>query len=329
MKTRQTEALGTQRMNNEPSHEAEQKRDPVISAAIDWFVRLRAGEGDPRVAAAFREWAVADQKHAEAFAQVAEMWGAPELALAAGSADTRRRRRRAMASGGAALAIMITAGAVFGPGMWLRLNADYITATGDMETVRLPDGSMMMLNTASAVALDFEEGRRTVRLLAGEAYFDVVSDHNRPFRVASPEGVVMVTGTAFAVRTGEEADLVVLQRGSVTVAPRNGGSEARLAPGEGVSVRATDLAEPEPQDIGTALAWLEGRLRFEAQPLEVVLAEVGRYRSGPVVMLSSSLGQTPVSGDYRLEDPDLIVRSLAAAVGASATFLPGGIVILR
>lgn len=105
------------------------------------------------------------------------MWGAPELALAAGGAVTRsRRKRRAVAATGAALVLMVGAGAVFGPGAWLRLNADHLTATGGIEMVHLPDGSVMTLNTASAVAIDFSDGAGAVKLLAGEAHFDVASD---------------------------------------------------------------------------------------------------------------------------------------------------------
>lgn len=316
-------------IDEEPSQRTG-SRDPAVAAAIDWFVRLKAEGGNPATASAFRAWSDADPAHAAAFAEVAAMWGAPELALAAGGAVTRaRRKRRAAAATGAALVLMIGAGAVFGPGMWLRLNADHLTATGGMEVVHLPDGSVMTLNTASAVAIDFTDRARAVKLLAGEAHFDVASDGTRPFRVVMPQGTVTVTGTAFAVRDGDGADVVLLQRGAVTVSPRDGGGDVRLAPGEGVTVRAEGVSRPVRRDVDAPLAWLEGRLRFDAQPLAKVLAEIGRYRAGYVMVLDNRLADIAVSGDYRLEDPDQIIRSLAGAVGAGATFLPGGIVILR
>ncbi len=70
-----------------------------------------------------------------------------------------------------AAALLLFAGLQLYPALLLRWQADYLTATGELQQVTLPDGSHMTLNTASAVALDFKEGRRRIKLLAGRSLF--------------------------------------------------------------------------------------------------------------------------------------------------------------
>jgi ferric-dicitrate binding protein FerR (iron transport regulator) len=86
----------------------------------------------------------------------------------------------------------------------------HVTATGIRDEIVLPDGSRMILNTASAVSLHFEGGTRSVQLLQGEAYFDVAPDPARLFTVVAAFSEVEVKGTAFSVRTENEADTVVV-----------------------------------------------------------------------------------------------------------------------
>ena len=172
--------------------------DPVDDAALDWFVRRQDAPGDAALERAFRLWLGEDPRHAAAYARYDALWALPELDAASANlaarqdrADThraarpRRRRRAALA---AAAALLLAVGLARYPDLWLRWQADYRTAAGGRSDVTLPDGSRMMLNTASAVAVDFAGGRRSVRLLAGEAFFDVVRDPDHPFRVSGPLG---------------------------------------------------------------------------------------------------------------------------------------------
>lgn len=313
----------------------------MIEAALDWFVRLQANQGDSKTARQFREWTESDPRHAAAFEKVTAMWGSPEFGLAAANVARATgfsvRKAKASRSGsfakkaaGVTTAVLLIWGAANISELMIWMRADYVTATGERRTISLPDGSTMILNTGSAVALNFGETRRTVTLLEGEAYFDVLPNAAKPFRVDGNYGTVLVKGTAFAVRLDGDADDVTLSRGAVDVSRAGTPTDhAQLRPGQAVSVTVSAIAPVRQVDPQTALAWLDGRIRFTDRPFGEVLNQLRRYYRARVVVMNSGLGSVAVSGNYRLDEPDIAIQSIAEAAGATVTKLPGGIIIVR
>ncbi|MET3580995.1 transmembrane sensor [Mesorhizobium robiniae] len=323
-------------------------QDSVVDAALDWFVRLEANS-DALTRLEFERWLEADSKNAKAFEQIEQMAGSAALREAstidaeklasldrsnvASTAHEQRVGRRlgakAWFSIAAALAV-VAVGAVQLPGLMLRWQADYMTATGDFRQISLPDGSVMMLNTASAVAIDFDNGRRGVQLLEGEAFFEVVPDPAHPFVVSAAFSHVRVTGTAFAVRAGSQLDTVTLERGHVEVSRLNDAADAAsLDPGEMIEVTSDALSPVTPVDAKSALAWVGGRIVFQNRLLSAAVRDLGRYYPEPIFVLSSKVGDIRISGNYRLDDPEGAIRNLAEAAGAKVSRLPGGVLILR
>lgn len=322
--------------------------DPVMDAALNWFALLQGYPDDEGIRARFERWRKADPANAKAFSQVAAVWDFPELDVIAADvgkpvegarpaelAGSARRppSRRAIwtnAAMAAAAAVLLAVGIQQYPAMMLHWRADYRTETGAREEVTLPDGSRMTLNTASAVSLDFEGEKRSVTLLRGEAYFDVVPDASRPFKVAAAFSEVEVKGTAFSVRSDPDRDTVVLERGLVDVTRLPARDDkAELHPGDSITATAAALSAVRTTDPATALSWRDGRLVFENEPFEQVLQEIGRYYGHPIVVTRDSVGKARVTGNYRLDNPERTIRSLAAAVGGTVTRIPGGILILR
>ncbi|MBN9057942.1 MAG: FecR family protein [Rhizobiales bacterium] len=322
--------------------------DRIADEALDWFTRLRNATPEDAGEAEFAAWLRQNPRHAEAFDDLEAIWGSPaflgavrSLPVATPAAASARRaveprpharpsRKLPVRFGAIAAMLLLAIGVWQAPALILRWQADYVTAVGDRATIALPDGSSMILNTASAVALDFENGRRNVRLLQGEAFFDVRHDPAHPFRVAGRFGAIEVKGTAFSVREDGARDTVILERGRVEVRlVADEAAQATLEPGQQVVASANALSAVEPADPVTALAWRQGRIVFDDQPFETVLAELRRYRSAPVVVTTGLAEDFRVSGNYRTTDIDGALRSLAAAAGVDVTTLPGGILILR
>lgn len=326
--------------DSEPAGIQSPTDDPLVVEALDWFVRLQAGEGDARIVREFRAWIEGDAGRAAAFEKVAATWGAPELLLATRnvaeatgfSTPRPKSRRRSLVKKAAAVttAVILAFGLAHLSELTVRFRADYVTAAGEQRAVVLPDGSKMTLNTETAVALDFSRGRRGVTILQGEVYFDVLPGQNLKFEVVGQFGQVEVKGTAFSVRLDDKEDSVVLSRGSVDVARRaQSRDHTVLAPGEMVSVTATSVLPVTRVDTGRSLAWLEGRISFYDQPLGRILNDIRRYYPGRIFVLNNGIEQTAVSGNYKLDQPALIIQSLAEAAGATMTTLPGGVIILR
>jgi transmembrane sensor len=321
--------------------------DSIADAALDWFVRLRNATPAAAEQAAFQAWLQQSPRHAEALDELEAIWGSSAFITAArslpvaGMATHARRtdqprprakplRKLGLGLGAIAATLIIAAGIWQAPALLLRWQADYITAVGDQATIALPDGSTMILNTASAVALDFADGRRNVRLLQGEAFFDVLHDPAHPFRVAGRFGAVEVKGTAFSVRGDATADTIILERGRVEVSlVANAADRATLAPDQQIVAGADTLSAVAPSDPAMALAWRQGRIAFDDQPFAKVLDELRRYRSAPVIVAGNVSAEFRVSGNYNAGDIDGALRSLADAAGVSLTTLPGGIIILR
>ena len=305
--------------------------------ALDWLLRLQAEGDDPEVVRAFNAWCAADPSHPAAFETVTALWGSPELHDAARRLDEQAplasRRgvsRRLVVAAAASFAAVAAVGALRLPDIRIRLEADHISGTGERRHVTLPDGSTMTLDAVSAVALNFADGRREVRLLEGAAFFDVRPDAARPFRVEASFGRVEVVGTAFEVRREDGADQITLARGKVMVDRIAAPSDRQaLEPGQTVEVTRDAVSAPESADVARAAAWMDGWLRFRDRPLGQVVDRLRAYRSGRIVLLGDGLARTRVSGDYRLDQPDVALRSLAAAAGATLTELPGGFALLR
>ncbi len=91
------------------------------------------------------------------------------------------------------------------------LRADYRTATGEIKPIVLSDGTQLVLNTASAVDVHYDDRQRLIRLHAGEISL-VTGRDPRPLWVQSPQGAMRALGTRFLVRESDgETRLAVLE----------------------------------------------------------------------------------------------------------------------
>jgi ferric-dicitrate binding protein FerR (iron transport regulator) len=166
----------------------------------------------------------------------------------------------------------------------------YRTARGERAIVTL-DGARVTLGPESElrVPADYGEHERNVGLV-GHAFFDVVHDAARPFRVRAGRAMTEDLGTRFDIEAyeGAAATRVVVMQGEVSIRPaaavprRGGGGRAPPA----VTVRAGTLASADSAGLVRVeatsaadryVAWSEGRLTFTDTPLPTVLAELGRW----------------------------------------------------
>lgn len=314
--------------------------EPVVDQALEWVLKRQAGEVDQE---ALNAWLAEGADRRGAFARVLALHECPALTVAsAQSAPTSppvEAIRHAPATARRspllplALAASIAAAVVvplLGSDGLLDLQADYRTAAGEIVAIDLPDGSRMQMNSQTAVRLDFEAGRRAVRLLEGEAYFEVAHDAARPFTVTGGYGTVTVTGTAFDVARGDAEDVVHLESGRV-VLTRDGeqSSPVAMTPGQTAAVDRTRIAFLPQGDNESRLAWREGWIQLSAVPLRDALLEIGRHTDLTIVTLPAAALDIPVSGSFRIAEADAALDSVATAAGARIERLPGGILFIR
>jgi transmembrane sensor len=299
-------------------------------AAVNWWIRMRAGALSPGERAEFEAWRAADPAHAAAFDDMAEMCGFVEsLAPQRRATAPRRAARLPLLAGLAATAVAAGLAAfLLFDDLSVRLRSDVYAGVGGARSVTLEDGSRVELDARSAIALHFEPGRRRVTLLAGEAWFKVATDPSRPFVVEAAGGAVTALGTAFDVALDKNEARVTVTEHSVAIA--SGG--AAMIVGEGAqSVFARDAAAraPEPVDVKRATAWRRGKLIFESRPLGEVLAALGRHRRGYVYCIGGAACARRVTGVFDAGDPEQALREIETFLGLRAVHVTDYLILLR
>ncbi|MCC6141403.1 MAG: FecR family protein [Nitrospira sp.] len=283
--------------------------------AIAWVVRLHNSRIQPEDQRTFEAWRAQSADHARMFDALSGVWNDPEWQAAAvrsaersplqrghGLSGAVRRWPRVVA--GIAVCVAVLAIAVFHADLMVRFQSDYRTGTGERQTIQLPDRSTVTLNTQSAIATTFDGTVRRVRLLKGEAFFQVQPDPDHPFIVESREADTRAVGTEFVVRAQPGFDQVTVLEGLVEVRSRGGSrSTAQVPAGAQLQCEQGQLSAPHPVDSDSVSAWLRGRLVVDGVLLAQVIDEVRRYYPGTIVLWDQDLGEIRVTGTYNVDDP--------------------------
>lgn len=206
--------------------------------------------------------------------------------------------------------------------------ARHATGMGEVLRVPLPDGSSLVLNSDSEISFDFSKSQRQVRLVKGEALFEVASDPARPFSVVAGPTRVTAIGTAFSVHRRQGGDLeVVVREGTVDV---DGGDPqpVRVTANFKASTRPGFNVEIEPlqlEETGRRLAWSDGMLAFDGDTLAQAAAQFARYSTVRILIDDPEIAQRRVAGLYSATDPEGFATAVAAGMGLRVERSDGGI----
>ena len=253
------------------------------------------------------------------------------------ASDLQQARLRWTSSGlRAAAAVLLVAGASFfwrasrattestaGAGTTVSASTAYRTRAAEVDTVRLADGSSVVLGPESRLVLEQDFGRRSREItLDGQAFFDVVHDDARPFLVRTPGATLRDVGTTFSVRSDSIAGTrVVVTSGAVDVAPTRATASAPTL------LRAGDVAEVSGERVrverGAAtdgeLSWTRGVLELHDAPLSTVAQELRRWYGVKLVVTDSTIASRRLTATFERATADEIGRVLSAVLGASVT----------
>ncbi len=307
--------------------------------AADWFARLNQRRVTTADVKGFSEWR-RDPANAQAFGRVEALWEAAgtlakdsEMASLTREASGLRPPPKPRSTTGRLLPIgaLGAMALVFGAAGFLWLSqqpARYATAVGEQRTIQLEDGSRITLDTASEVAVRFNDSRRSVTLATGQAMFDVEGDPGRPFVVAAGNTRVTAVGTRFDVRRSGSGARIVLVEGRVDVR-RETASDGQwtLAPGQQVTT-STDRPTVAAANLPAATSWTTGRLTFESTPIGEAVAEMNRYSRAPIELRDERISSIQISGVFNTGDVDGFVAALSDLYALQATQADDGRIIL-
>jgi transmembrane sensor len=196
-------------------------------------------------------------------------------------------------------------------------NAVYRTQKGERSSVALPDGSAVVLDTDSAVEVVYSNIERGVRLIHGQAIFEVAKHKPLPFRVHAGSRVITATGTRFDVRLFGSPDTptvrVALLEGvvNVTNADRASLETASMVAGEVLQAPPSAPMRVQPDDAKTLASWESGVLVFNDRPLSEAIEEINRYTTNPIVLDDQSSRDLRVSGVFNTRDPEHFAKTIA------------------
>jgi transmembrane sensor len=289
-----------------------------LTQAAAWRVQLT--EADMRSSPEFEAW-LQDADNQAAWAQVSRAWNyfsgvsqTPEI-LAAREAALKDAQRASAArpvlvrrlAGLAAAVLMV---GILGSGgyWWMNRPSDYSTAAGERRVVTLSDGSKLSLDADSEVTVRYGKSERSLRLLKGQARFDVAHDKKRPFSVIAGRQKVIATGTAFNIDMAGPKVLVTLIEGHVVVlddysedgAPNQ--KVIELKAGQQLSAAPRTPSEVAQANIQRVTAWTIGQLMFDDEPLSSVVERVNRYGGTQIIISDPKVGAMKISGVFNAGD---------------------------
>lgn len=298
--------------------------DELREQAAAWVVRLNSGPSEIDLDR-FSQWRNQSPLHERAFDQAMAAW----LAVGEHASDSRllamrrdvleragraenRWSRRAIAAV-IALAILAPLLAIVVYQWRMPEEQRFGTAHGEQRVIVLDDGTRMSLDAVTQVAVKYTPDVRNIELLAGRANFEVAKDVTRPLKVKVGPRTVTAIGTVFTVERERRQVVVTLVEGSVAVSTDSQASnhiemrprqELRMMDGGEVALR--DDIDPD-----QALAWREGKLIFDNEPLQTVVARMNNYIAIPIVA-EGPAAELRVSGVFRAGDTAAFLEAMKA-----------------
>jgi transmembrane sensor len=313
----------------------------IDAEAASWAARIDRGHLVPGGEQAFQAWMQADMRCAGAYARMralaltserARALG-PEFDPAAFSPTPFLARRMVLKVGGAVTASALVALA----GAWevLRHRGRFSTGKGETKVVALKDGSVVTLNTASEIRVNYSEMVRGVELISGEALFDVAKNRARPFVVAAGDTSVRVVGTSFTVRRLDATPVQVLVREGIVevfkpaadaMPVRITANGMAVAPADGDAIAASAIPAAQ---VHRQLAWQNGQLAFEGETLAQAVEEFSRYSDTRIVIDDPVLAKEEIAGLFKATDPVGFAQKIAVSLNAHATIGEGEVRLTR
>ncbi len=310
----------------------------VRAEASAWIAKLHGAERSPELEEDFRSWLGASTENARAFEHMTEIWDAIAQVDVGGMPRPVDRepldrfdhpKRRLDFALVAACALVIALGVAW----FVMMDGTYSTGIGEQRIVNLDDGSRIHLNSATTIDVDIGRTARRLRLVRGEAFFDVAKDPTRPFIVTAGEHSVTALGTSFVVRFDPHRLAVTLVEGRVAVAEQgvvkddntpvrslqSGASEAGnivvLEPGERVTFPEGGSATIDLPRADATAAWRRGEVVLNDTPLSDAVVEMNRYQRQQIVLEGDDLGRLPISGIYRAGNNEDFANAVAVVYG--------------
>lgn len=327
-------------------------KQQVDTTACLWISKLDRGLSSAE-RAELTQWMVESETHSVTMLKMANVWDNPNVLTdlcslypLTKSTRTAFSTLRNLALAASVLLVSLVGTNVLLGSQWSQYRVKltqhqaqtFGTAVGEQNRFTLSDGSSISLNTDSRITIDYTPSHRQLTLHQGEVNFDVAKDKTRPFIVNVGKQSFTALGTVFNVQKNNEQTMeLIVTEGQVLISsPQHTLLEltqalTTLSSAEfnGIVVSAGEKATIEQQSSPTIkvgdeqikreLAWQQGMLVFDAEPLGIALREVSRYIDASFQFDSPELAHLKVSGYFKAGDVDGLLLSLNSNFNLTAS----------
>lgn len=195
------------------------------------------------------------------------------------------------------------------------------TEIGERGSFTLDDGTEVVLGPLSRLEIleGYGDDLRAVRL-EGEGVFEVVHDERQPFVVHAGGTVIRDLGTVFVVREAGAGEITVaVSEGEVEVASRTDTDRpVRLDPGDRVVLGGGQTTLERGVSVESDMAWSEGRLVFQDEPMSRVATDLARWYGIEVRFAEASLAQRRLTATFAGESAEQVTRAIGLALDVRA-----------
>ena len=268
---------------------------------------------------AFEAWLSADADHSRAYTEAESLTALsarlPRRMLASpAAAPSRPLLRPAFAV--VAVVFLIVASALVMTGQGRQAAYAAIANPGPaVRGFRLSDGTTVILDSGSELAVAFERDGRTVTLNSGRARISVARDPRRPFSVKAAKATLRTGFAIVDVALTKDVVSIRMVDGEAFLSTTTGQADRpaiRLNEGRAVDVRDGRLDEANVD--AAAARWPEARLSFDDAPLATIV-ELANRRGRPRINLAdASVGALRVTGVLDIRETRTLARKLAATL---------------
>lgn len=314
-----------------------EQADLIAEQAIAWFTRMQSNTLSSHEKTQFKIWKAQSSVHQRAYEEITRLWNAPAFNLALGQATLsyapERVERKSARSYRKYWAPSLAMAASFAVFMVFfdpvtRLQADFYTGTGANRTVQLSDGSIVTLNTDTAITVAFNDNERRIRLFKGEAYFSVQTDRQRPFVVNSGETETTVLGTRFIVKNENAGDKITVVKGLVKVSSLQQDQSVLLHPDEQVINTRNGLTAIRKTLTNQETAWLKGRLTFQDATMTEIVQELDRYLPGIILITDNTLKNYRINARFDITQPAQALDTLGQTLPIKITHVSNWVTVI-
>lgn len=279
----------------------------IIDQAVEWAVKLGAGQANLSTQKAFEAWRRQDQRHEAAWQAVGhidrEFEKIPEsmAELAGQTLEQTQEQMQKFKARRYGIKALVLAVLVIGIGYGAVryhtflsskpvLYQAHTTLKGRRQTVSLPDDSRIILNTATRVEVDYSAQKREIHLQSGEIFIETGKDRKgmgpkRPFWVESKDARFQAVGTGFNVRILKNGTRLYVSEGRVDIHLKHAsGGAVPVKAGQTFLVKKdagqmpVELKHPELEPA----CWVKGTLAVRQMPLDKFAVELSRYIPGRI-----------------------------------------------